>query len=44
MRAVDHASALGYGHLDTAQGYFNEAEVGAGLRRVVDGDGLDWER
>jgi len=33
VRAVDHALALGYRHLDTAQGYVNEAEVGAGLRR-----------
>jgi diketogulonate reductase-like aldo/keto reductase len=32
-RAVEHALALGYRHLDTAQGYGNEAEVGAGLRR-----------
>jgi 2,5-diketo-D-gluconate reductase B len=33
VRAVDHALTIGYRHLDTAQGYFNEAEVGAGLRR-----------
>lgn len=32
-RAVEHALALGYRHLDTAQGYANEAEVGAGMRR-----------
>jgi len=32
-RAVDHALSLGYRHVDTAQGYGNEAEVGAGLRR-----------
>jgi 2,5-diketo-D-gluconate reductase B len=32
VRAVDHALRLGYRHLDTAQGYANEAEVGAGLR------------
>jgi diketogulonate reductase-like aldo/keto reductase len=31
--AVERALALGYRHLDTAQGYFNEAEVGEGLRR-----------
>lgn len=31
--AVEHALALGYRHLDTAQGYDNEAEVGEGLRR-----------
>ena len=31
--AVSRALALGYRHLDTAQGYFNEAEVGRGLRR-----------
>lgn len=28
---VEHALALGYRHVDTAQGYGNEAEVGAGL-------------
>ena len=33
MRAVEHALTLGFRHLDTAQGYFNEAEVGLGLRR-----------
>jgi diketogulonate reductase-like aldo/keto reductase len=33
VEAVERALALGYRHLDTAQGYFNEAEVGAGLRR-----------
>jgi diketogulonate reductase-like aldo/keto reductase len=33
VRAVEQALALGYRHLDTAQGYGNEAEVGAGLRR-----------
>lgn len=33
VRAVEHALALGYRHLDTAQGYANEADVGAGLRR-----------
>jgi len=32
VRAVEHALRLGYRHLDTAQGYANEAEVGAGLR------------
>jgi 2,5-diketo-D-gluconate reductase B len=31
--AVEHALTLGYRHLDTAQGYGNEREVGAGLRR-----------
>ena len=33
VEAVDRALALGYRHLDSAQGYYNEAEVGAGLRR-----------
>jgi 2,5-diketo-D-gluconate reductase B len=33
VRAVEHALALGYRHVDTAQGYDNEAEVGEGLRR-----------
>jgi 2,5-diketo-D-gluconate reductase B len=33
VRAVEHALSLGYRHLDTAQGYDNEAEVGEGLRR-----------
>jgi 2,5-diketo-D-gluconate reductase B len=32
-RAVEHALTLGYRHIDTAQGYANEAEVGAGIRR-----------
>ena len=29
---VEHALALGYRHVDTAQAYGNEAQVGAGLR------------
>jgi len=33
VRAVEHALTLGYRHLDTAQGYGNEAAVGEGLRR-----------
>lgn len=30
-RGVRHALSIGYRHVDTAQGYDNEAEVGAGL-------------
>jgi 2,5-diketo-D-gluconate reductase B len=33
VTAVERALILGYRHVDTAQGYFNEAEVGQGLRR-----------
>jgi 2,5-diketo-D-gluconate reductase B len=38
--AVEHALRLGYRHVDTAQAYENEEEVGAGLRaaRVERGD------
>lgn len=32
VRGVEHALALGYRHIDTAQGYRNEAEVGQGIR------------
>jgi diketogulonate reductase-like aldo/keto reductase len=32
VRIVDQALRLGYRHIDTAQGYENEAEVGEGLR------------
>lgn len=32
-RIVEQALRLGYRHIDTAQGYENEAEVGDGLRR-----------
>src|SRR5687767_9381304 len=31
-RGVEHALALGYRHIDTAQGYENEAEVGRGMK------------
>lgn len=33
VTAVEQALALGYRHLDTAQGYDNELQVGLGLRR-----------
>ncbi len=32
VRGVAHALELGYRHIDTAQDYGNEAEVGAGIR------------
>jgi diketogulonate reductase-like aldo/keto reductase len=32
VRAVEHALALGYRHIDTAQMYANEGEVGRGIR------------
>lgn len=32
-KSVEHALALGYRHLDTAQSYENEAQVGMGLER-----------
>lgn len=34
VEGVAHALALGYRHVDTAQSYGNEAEVGRGLRRA----------
>jgi diketogulonate reductase-like aldo/keto reductase len=33
-RSVEHALALGYRHIDTAQGYENEVEVGRGMRNA----------
>ena len=35
QRAVEAALEIGYRHLDTAQMYGNEAEVGAGIRRAA---------
>lgn len=32
VKGVEHALSLGYRHIDTAQGYDNEAEVGRGLK------------
>ncbi len=32
VKGVEHALSLGYRHIDTAQGYSNEAEVGRGLK------------
>lgn len=32
-RAVEHALSIGYRHIDTANGYDNENDVGEGLRR-----------
>jgi 2,5-diketo-D-gluconate reductase B len=32
VKAVEHALALGYSHLDTAQMYANEGDVGRGIR------------
>lgn len=38
---VERALALGYRHIDTAQGYGNEAEVGAGLAAAMKRGGID---
>ena len=34
VKGVEHALSLGYRHIDTAQGYDNEAEVGRGLQNA----------
>ncbi|MDN6429414.1 MAG: aldo/keto reductase [Propionibacterium sp.] len=39
QRAVEEALAIGYRHIDTAAGYYNEAGVGAALRASGLGEG-----
>jgi 2,5-diketo-D-gluconate reductase A len=38
--AVREAIRAGYRHIDTAEGYQNEAGVGAGIRQALDAEGL----
>jgi 2,5-diketo-D-gluconate reductase B len=38
VRAVEHALSIGYRHVDTAQMYDNEAEVGRGIQGVDRGE------
>ena len=33
IHAVEHALSIGYRHIDTAQAYENEAQVGSGMQR-----------
>ena len=39
--AVSAAIRAGYRHIDTAEGYQNEAGVGAGIRQALESEGLD---
>jgi 2,5-diketo-D-gluconate reductase A len=38
--AVSEAIRAGYRHIDTAEGYYNESGVGAGIKRALESEGL----